>query len=301
MALNILVEASGSLVCGYMIDAIRRAGHRAVASDIDDRCVGRYLADDFALMPRVGDVDLWADVEGVLEKYRIDMVIPSLDETLVGWAERKEKFAQTGVIVCLSDADVVRTFSDKWLAHLFFQAHNIPTPDSSLEQIYPLVKPRFGRGGRGVGVVREPVTMDGLMSQEIVSGDEYTVDVLCASDGVPIYIVPRRRLGVREGKSTGGVVERQDSVIEIVRRLCAATRFVGPVNVQCFVQADGSVCVIEVNPRIAGGMALGFAATENWIPLLCDMFYDGRTPTPGPVLYGMRMLRYYAEIFVSAD
>lgn len=301
MALNILVEASGSLVAGYMINAIKTAGYRAVASDVRAECVGRYLADDFILMPRNSAPDLWGRIETALAEHHIDMVIPSLDETLLGWAERKEALARSGITVCISEPEIIRIFSDKWLAHLFFREHDIPTPDSSLEQLYPLVKPRQGRGSRGVRIENGPVSMNGLISQAVVGGVEYTVDVLCGDDGSPIYIVPRRRLDVRDGKSTAGVVEHQASVIEVVRKLCSATRFVGPVNVQCFVEADGSVKVIEVNPRIAGGMALGFAATENWIPLFCSILRKGALPPPKPVCYGMKMFRYYAEIFVPGD
>lgn len=301
MALNILIEASGSLVCGYMIDAIQRAGHRAVASDIDAQAVGRHLADDFMQVPSANDSDLWPRIESMLIEHRIDMVIPSIDETLLGWAARKHDLAHTGITICLSDEAVIQTFSDKWLSYQFFRAHDIPTPNSSLEQLYPMVKPRFGRGGRGVGIASNAIDMSGLLSQEVVQGTEYTVDVLCSPSGAPVYIVPRRRIGVRDGKSTGGIVECRDDVIRVVRRLCESTHFIGPINVQCFVQHDGTVTVIEVNPRIAGGMALGFAATENWIPLLCRMFRNGEAPAPRAVRDGLRMHRYYAEIFVSAD
>lgn len=301
MALNILIEASGSLVSGYMIDAIQRAGHRAIASDIDAQAVGRHLADDFIQVPSATDPDLWPRLESLLIEHRIDMVIPSIDETLLGWATRKRALAHTGITICLSDEAVIQTFSDKWLSYQFFRAHDIPTPNSSLEQLYPMIKPRFGRGGRGVGIASNPIEMTGLLSQEVVQGTEYTVDVLCAPSGAPIYIVPRRRIGVRDGKSTGGVVECRADIMHIVRRLCESAHFIGPINVQCFVQFDGTVTVIEVNPRIAGGMALGFAATENWIPLLCRMFRNGEVPAPREVRDGLRMHRYYAEIFVPAD
>ena len=83
--------------------------------------------------------------------------------------------------------------------------NNIPTPETDLEQKFPLIKPRFGRGGEGISITSEPVCMDGMISQELLTGQEYTVDVLCNKDSQPVYIVPRKRIGVKEGKSTGGV------------------------------------------------------------------------------------------------
>lgn len=301
MNLRILTEASGSLVSGYLIRAIKEAGHTPVASDIDSYCVGRYLADDFVAMPSSKDPELWQKISQILVENKIDCVIPSLDETLLGWAERKQQFRELGITVAISGADVIETFVDKWLAYQFFVANDIPTPRTSLAQDYPLIKPRYGRGGKGIHIPGLLVAMDGMLSQEIAKGDEYTVDVFCDRESNPLYIVPRKRVSVRDGKSTQGVVVYHKEIIELVSRLCKAVKFVGPINVQCFSSGPDDVSVIEVNPRIAGGMALGFAATENWITLLCDTLLTNNVAQPKPVKYGLRMMRYYAEIFVPEN
>ncbi|TPQ25235.1 carbamoylphosphate synthase large subunit [Methylomonas koyamae] len=299
MRKKVLTEASGSLVSGYLLKAIKDAGHIAVASDIDEQCVGRYLADEFVKMPSKHAPDLWVIVSAILAENRIDVVIPSLDETLLGWAENKHRFAAQGVEVIISDPSVIETFVDKWLAYRFFVENGIPTPDSSLNQDYPLVKPRNGRGGQGVCVTSEPVDMNGMLSQELLEGEEYTVDVLCDKASRPLYIVPRRRIGVKDGKSTQGIVVNHAEIVKVVNALCQATQFVGPINVQCFCCNDGTVKVVEVNPRIAGGMALGFAATENWVAVLCNKLTGETLYRAKPINYGLRMLRYYAEVFVS--
>lgn len=298
---KVLTEASGSLVGGYLIKAIQDAGHIAVASDITTECAGRHLADDFIEMPRSNARDLWARIEQALASHQVDVVVPSLDETLVGWAERAEEFARRGTRVILSPPETTRVFRDKWLTYQFFAANGIPTPATSLQQEYPLVKPRDGRGAAGVRVTEEPVEMAGLISQELLTGTEYTVDIFCDREGAPVYIVPRRRLSVREGKSLGGIVEKNTEIEQHVRSICAATPFRGPINAQCFVSSDGAVRFTEINPRIAGGMALGFAATENWMRLIVDHFVNGKPIEPKPVRHGMKMMRYYAEVFVPAD
>lgn len=298
---RILTEASGSLTAGYLIRAIQQAGHECVASDIDPRCFGSALADRFMLMPKASDPDLWRTIEQLLVQFRIDVVIPSLDEMLGGWAERRALLRQrAGIHVVVSDPATVALCQDKWLTYEFFAANSVPTPASSLEQKYALVKPRFGRGGSGVRIANAPVDMTGMLSQELLQGVEYTVDVFCDRYCEPVYIVPRRRLGVRSGKSTGGVVERNDAIERWVREICARLRFTGPVNLQCFVLDDGSVRFVEINPRIAGGMALGFAATENWIELTVRNLVHGEPIERKPIRYGMEMRRYYAEVFIPA-
>jgi len=296
--MRILIEASGSFVSAYLIKAIQDAGHQAIASDINTDCAANYLADDFVCMPKSSDPSLWEKVSHILVDHSIDLVIPSFDDTLLGWAQGlHNKNDSCTAQVLLSSADVVEIFLDKWKAYNFFLANNIPTPLTSLNQDYSLVKPRRGRGGKGIYYPSTPVDMSESISQEIAVGDEYTVDVFCDNSHNPIYIVPRKRLHICDGKSTQGVVVEHPAIVKLVYSLCAATSFRGPINIQCFSDSDGSVSIIEVNPRVAGGMALGFAATENWVPLMVAMSAGQTNFEPVPVKYGLQMFRYYAEVF----
>ncbi|VBB05538.1 atp-grasp fold duf201-type [Lucifera butyrica] len=298
---KILTEASGSMTAAYLIKAVQSAGCLAVASDIDENCAGRFLADDFLVMPAVHDPQLWEKITKALLAAHINVVIPSLDETLLAWAQQKERFRELGIYVMLSEPDTVRRFQDKWLAYNFFREIGVPTPATGLEQKYPLVKPRHGRGSQGIKITDNPIDMDGMISQELIEGEEYTVDVFCDRDAAPVYIIPRRRIAVKEGKSTGGQTVYNKEIIMWIRKICREIPFLGPVNFQCFVCADGSVRFIEINPRIAGGMALGFAASENWVKLMIHHFIQGEAIIPKPVQYGLEMRRYYAEVFIPSS
>ena len=228
---------------------------------------------------------------------KIDIVIPSLDETLLGWAQRKEELASRNIHVICSPTSTIEIFVDKWLTYEFFLKNNIPTPNTSQSQEFSLLKPRFGRGGKGVGIVSHNVSMEGLISQQFVNGVEYTIDVFCDLHGVPIYIIPRKRLKIEGGKSTSGVVDMNQEIIEWVREICSKIRFTGPINIQCIRDVTGQIFFIEINPRIAGGMALGFAASENWIPLIVANLVHKMDIVPVKVMNEMKMMRYYAEIF----
>jgi carbamoyl-phosphate synthase large subunit len=298
---KILTEASGSMTAAYLIKAIQQAGFTAVASDIDPACAGRFLAEDFIQMPKAGQPDLWQTMTAELVKHDVSLVIPSLDETLVEWAKRKAEFARLGIRVILSDAATLSVFQDKWLTYQFFKEIGVPTPATSLEQEYPLVKPRQGRGAKGIRVTTEPVVMAGMISQEVIEGEEYTVDVFCDRASRPVYIIPRTRLAVKDGKSTGGITVDHKEISRWVQKICAQASFIGPVNMQCFLCANGEIRFIEINPRIAGGMALGFAASENWIALLVQHFIRGEEIIPKPVQYGLEMRRYYAEVFIPTS
>jgi carbamoyl-phosphate synthase large subunit len=295
---KILTEASGSLTSGYLIQAIREAGHIAIASDIDPKCAGRFLADDFIQMPKIHELDIWSIITSELEKHGVNIVVPSLDETLVGWALGKREFSNLGIEVIISEPDTLKVFQDKWLTYQFFKEIGVPTPASSLKKKYPLVKPRNGRGAKGLIITYEQVDMEGMISQEVVEGEEYTIDVFCDRNSKPVYIIPRKRIAVKDGKSTGGLTVYNEEIINWIQMICSRISFVGPINAQCFICSDG-IKFIEINPRIAGGMALGFAASENWVNLMVKHFVQGEVILPKPVQYGLEMRRYYAEVFIS--
>lgn len=300
--MKILTEASGSLVGAFMINAIREAGYFSVGSDIRNDCHARFTSDFFIEMPRANDPHLWPKVEKLIVENNIDFVIPSLDETLLGWSERQSFFSARGIEVVISQPRTIEIFSDKWKTYQFFKNHGIPTPKSSLEPKFPLIKPRKGRGSEGINVYenqseRELINMEGCISQTIAKGREYTVDCLFSSEGQPIYVIPRRRETVSSGKSIDGIVDLQSDIIGYIKMIADQIQFKGPVNIQLFKNAK-QIEFIEVNPRVAGGMALGFAASENWVPLCIDIC-NGKKINPKTVRDGMRMYRYYKEVFAE--
>ena len=168
--MRILTEASGSLTSSFIIKAIKEASYIAIASDVTPDVVGRFLADDFILMPSKNDHNLWDKVFKTLLEKKVDIVIPSLDETLLGWSQRKKDLSNHGIQVILSNKETIQIFQDKWLTYKFFIENHIPTPKTSLEQIYPLVKPRKGRGAAGVEITANPIDMNGMISQEEIKG-----------------------------------------------------------------------------------------------------------------------------------
>ena len=293
-----MIEAAGSLVSSSTMRNIQKAGYTVIGTDANPDSFGKYLCDEFYTVPAASDPSSRDYLRDLVREKKIDLVIPTLDEGMLAWSEMSEELKRNGTHVSVSDPETIEICEDKWLTYQKFIENRIPTPKTSLENIYPLVKPRNGRGGQGIRLNDKTVCMDGMISQELLVGKEYTTDVLCDRDGEPVYIVPRRRLTVREGKSTEGIVVKNEKIEEGIRSICKAIRFAGPVNIQCFELENGEIRFTEINPRLGGGTTLGMAATENWFPLIVDIFVNEKKVTAAhPVQYGLKMSRYYNEVF----
>ena len=300
MKYNVLVEASGSLTSSYMIKSVKNAGAKVTASDITE-CAAQQIADDFIFFPLSSAPNLWEIIETEITNRKINVVIPSFDETLLDWAKKKDYFRQKGVHVILSNKEYIAKCQDKWETYQFFKAIGIPTPETSTENKYPLIKPRLGRGGKGITInsADRNISMDGMISQELLEGQEYTIDVFCDNESNPVYIIPRKRMQVKDGKSINGITIMHEGIVAYVKKICSHLKFIGPINIQCFETVNGEIKFIEINPRIAGGMALGFAASENWVELIFKNIIENKPIEPVKVKYGLKMFRHYDEVYTS--
>jgi carbamoyl-phosphate synthase large subunit len=203
--------------------------------------------------------------------------------------------------VIISDEKTIKICNDKWLTYKFFKEIGIPTPETSLEQKFKLVKPRHGRGSKNIVISKKPIKMKKMISQQLLKGKEVTIDIFCDVSNYPVYIIPRERTLVIEGKSVDGKVIKNNMITKYVKIICKKLKFVGPINIQCFILRNKSIKFLEINPRIGGGMALGFAASENWIPLIQKNLINKNKIVPKKIQYGLHMKRFYAEKFVPKN
>ena len=298
--MRVLIEAVGSPVWGPLLPSLHSVASHIVGVDINPLSAGLYRVDRGCLVPKYHDPACWPRLEQLLAEEAIDWVIPSINEGLTGWAARHASLAKKGITLLLSPASTVEIFSDKWRTYEFFTAHGIPTPQTSLRHEFELIKPRLGRGSAGIR--REAPTGADLhddVSQEVLEGREFSVDALCDSHGRVLYVVPRERLHVVSGLSMTSQVFRDEAVERHVRHILKSIAFYGPVNIQGFRTSTG-VKFTEINPRLAGGLSLSMAATENWFALLLRL-HEGAAFAPQPLKDRLTMMRQFCDVIVPAE
>ena len=221
---------------------------------------------------------------------------------MLEWSKRKECFYEKyKARIIISNERAINICFDKWNTYNFL-LKQYPTPGTSLSFKYDLIKPRIGRGSAGIvfkDKLPDNFSMDGKVSQEIVKGIEYTIDVLCDFNSKPIYIIPRKRLLVQSGLSVKGVTIYDDQIIRYCRVIVDMLKPIGIINIQCFKDGD-DIFFIEINPRIAGGSSLSFASTENWFKAL-ECFVQGRPYEAKEIIYGRYMFRTFEDVIIDED
>lgn len=296
--MNILIEAAGSKVWGTLLPYLRTVSSKIVGLDIDAFSCGLYMVNQGYVVPRYDEVGCFEKILKICRNEKIELVLPSINEGLLEWAKQRVSLQREGIKVLISPPESIAICQDKWETYQFFSDNKIPTPPTSLRHEYDLVKPRIGRGGAGIQRISptKKINMEGYISQQFINGEEFSVDALCDFDGNVVYVVPRKRLAVESGLSVKGQVVNDSEIEMYVRKILSLTPFIGPIDIQCF-KVDSDIFFTEINPRIAGGLSLSMAATENWFEALVAMD-KGVSINPVKVNYGLLTMRYLSDCII---
>ncbi len=305
-----------------LVEAFRQAGQRLnVDLEIHGADASRlspaiHRVDKAHVVPSISSGRYIKALLEVGKRRRIDLLIPLIDNELSLIAAAAPKFAEFGCTAVISSESVVRTCRDKLETFAALSEAGIDTPKTwrwtevlkRKRHRFPyFLKPRFGSAAMGNYVVscadelrtfgrrvQEPIV------QEFVEGDEHTLDVYTGFDGVPRCVVPRKRLEVRTGEVSKGLVVKDPAIMEVGRRVAETlAECRGVVTVQCIVTKDRRIRVIEINPRFGGGVPLSIRAGANsprW--LLAELL--GKKPRINPTGFrdDVAMLRYDDSVFV---
>jgi carbamoyl-phosphate synthase large subunit len=309
MGVTVLVTGAGGPAGVNVIRALAESS-RVVAVDADPGAVGLRLADESAVIPRADHVDYADALEAVAIEFGATALVPTVAEELDALVQAAPRLTAAGLQSWLPDPEAARCCVDKWLFAECTDRAGMPVPATALghrgEVPGPwIIKPRWGRGSRDVIAVDDPEEVDRLVRrvpdpivQHRVSGREFTVDALVAPDGFAAGLVPRWRSETRGGISTKGVTFDHDGLLEQTGDLLAAVGLVGPANVQGFIEDDGTVGFIEINPRFSGGLPLSIAAGADLVgEYLRGVLGQPIRPERLQFRAGVTMLRYFEEVF----
>jgi len=293
-----------------IVTAFGRAGATTIAADLDRLAPALHYADHLALVPRVDDPGYVPALAALVAEYDVKLVVPvtDIDQSIVA----RERALLEPALLLAPPIEVCATMGDKYLAHVFFEERGIPSPRTWLPDDVPddvrfpvLVKLREGFGSRHIYRAADADelafylrhTPVDSMVQELCVGEEFSIDVFCDIEGRCLNAIPRTMLQSKGGESIKGMSLRDPELIAHGARVAETIGIVGPANVQCFREPDGSLPVTDVNPRFGGGFPLPLAAGSNY-PALALALARGDRPaaTLGEFREGVFMTRFFSEL-----
>jgi carbamoyl-phosphate synthase large subunit len=295
-----------------IVTAFKRAGARTVAADVNQLAPALYHADVHAFVPRIDDPGYVDTLRALVLDHDISLVVPLTDLDHGVLSRAKDEL---GALVLLPTPGVGEALADKWLAHQLFVERGIGSPDTWLPADVPadlefpvLVKARRGFGSRGIYRCADrreldfflDYTTEDSMVQTACRGEEFSIDLFCDLDSRCLNAVPRTMIESKGGESIKGMTVADDELIEVGRSVSETIGLVGPANVQCFREPDGTHRVTDINPRFGGAFPLPTAAGSRY-PELALALAAGERPEPrlGDFRAGLYMTRFFSELVLS--
>jgi predicted ATP-grasp superfamily ATP-dependent carboligase len=242
----------------------------------------------------------------VLERGDYDVIFPVADACLKPIIENEREISQYTQIA-LPSPPVFQRGYDKGLTLQIAMENGIPCPEThfprSVEELpsilegvqYPVVlKPRVGSGRRGVTICESPeeaaliyrrsVEQFGpmLIQEYIPYGGELGVYALVNRNCEMRAVTVQRRLRsypIDGGPSTLRETirnELSETAIDLAYRLLRAMRWFGVAMVEFRIdERDGSLKLMEVNPRFWGSLQLSILSGVDFPYLLYKMMIEG--------------------------
>jgi carbamoyl-phosphate synthase large subunit len=297
-----------------IVEAFGRAGATTLAVDFNELAPALYAAERRALVPAVGDPGYIDALAALCNEHGVELIVPlaDLDHRLL--AARRDELP---ALVLLPSHPTISLCEDKYEAHRFFEANGIATPPTwpaggvPAELAFPvLVKARHGFGSRHIFRAADRAELDFFlgyttvdsMVQALCTGTEFSIDVFCDTDSRCLNAIPRTMIESKGGESIKGMTIKDADLIEHGRRVAETMKIVGPANIQCFREPDGSLPVTDVNPRFGGGFPAPTAAGSRY-PELALALARGEHPEPrlGEFREGRVMTRFFSHLILEDD
>jgi carbamoyl-phosphate synthase large subunit len=297
-----------------IMGAFRRAGALTVAADANPLAPALYHADRHALVPRIDDPGYVPALRALVDEHDVRLIAPLTDLDQATLARARDEL---GALVLLPETDVVERLADKYLAHLLFDERGIASPATWLPDDVPddapfplLVKARRGFGSRHIYRAEDRGQLDFFLGytpvdsivQTCLAGEEFSIDVFCDLDGRCLNAIPRTMIESKGGESIKGMTIRDAQLIELARDVAEKLELVGPANIQCFREANGSHLLTDINPRFGGGFPLPLAAGGRYPELALGLARgEHLEPQLGDFREGIVMTRFFSDLSLTRN
>jgi carbamoyl-phosphate synthase large subunit len=268
----------------------------------------------FAVPPCTDDAYVPALLE-ISAHENVTLLVPTIDPELGVLSAQRDAFAAIGTCVLISSPDVVRVAGNKLSTASYLAARGIKAPRTLTLTEYlrdpqrltwPVIaKPIAGSASLGIVRPREveclrELAADEFIVQELLSGQEYTVNMFFDERAVLRCVIPHLRIEVRAGEVSKGRVERLSVLEDIAHRMgahLAGAR--GPLCFQAYVADDGSCSAFEINARFGGGYPLSHRAGARFPQWILEEMTGRPLSAHNNWRSGVTMLRYDEAVFLD--
>lgn len=310
--MNILLTSVGRRT--YMIEYFKQAldGKGKVFASNSILTYTLKQADEYVLTPNIYDDNYITFLTDYCKNHKITAIISLFDIDLPILARNKEIFKKEGIRLVVSDYKVTTICNDKWYTYEFLLKIGVKQPLSFINLTeakkavkgeiisYPLfIKPRWGMGSIGIYKVENGDELDVLYQklhreifntylkyestidpdsciiiQEAIKGQEYGIEVLNDLNCNYVTTFAKKKIAMRSGETDIAVTVDSTLFENISRNISKHLKHIANLDIDCFVDENGDIYVLEMNCRFGGQYPFTHNAGVN-VPLQIIKWLNG--------------------------
>lgn len=304
--INVLLTSAGRR--SYIIDYFKQAyGVGKVYASNSDYTIALKRADGYFISPLIYSENYISSIISFCREKDIKVVLSLFDIDLLVLAKNRQVFEDNGIRLILASKEFVEICNDKWKTYLWVKEAGLQSPKTYLhvsdvkkaisegEISYPIImKPRWGMASMGIYKVDDEQELEvftakcnkdifksylkyessmtpdeAIVYQEIMSGEEYGLDVLNDLNGNYIDTFAKQKVTMRSGETDLGRTASNVPFVNAAKTISVLSRHEGVLSVDCFKNEKG-VFIIEMNCRISGHYPLAYLAGFNYPQIILD-------------------------------
>lgn len=314
--MNILLTGAGGAAAISVWKSLH-AAHTMFMADMDPCAAGLYLVppSQRIILPPISAPDFEEAIFTVCHKNCIEILIPTIDAELILLAKRQDDYRDIGTKIPISPLAALELCRDKnrLLSHC---ANSVYSPKSwvlqsdtlSFLKQHPLplfAKPRVGAGSNGAQIIQDIKAFDLLpqdgsyLIQEMLNGEEYSVDTYTSQQGVVLAAVPRIRLKIDSGIAVASQTVHNSTLEAYAIDIAKKVGLMYVANIQFKANDQGEFKLLEINPRFPGTLPLTVAAGVDIPKILLEDLQGTLTHQGLMPFKELMVVRYWAEQYCS--
>lgn len=319
--MRILVSSLSSKIALYqkIVEGVKRINPDAVVvgSDCDSDCEGAKTLEskDFLVMKRLEEYSS-QEICDYLLAHQISHIIPTRDGELSFWARNKKNLLQNNIEVMVSTTHAINLCEDKlefFKRTKFLKINSIQT-EPSTENIHCktfVVKERYGSGSTTIGInlmegeaLAHAKKLKTPIFQPYIPGKEFSAETWIDRNGASHGILLRWRTRVVDGESHESITFKNKDWENIIKLLFESIQGLhGHCLAQVIVSLDGSLKLVEINPRLGGASPLALSTglkSIDWF-LLESMNRSHLIPETQNFQEGVQLIKDKKIVSISAS
>lgn len=243
-------------------------------SSSEENTSGFNFCDKKVLLPNINDTKYFTTLLDFLISEKINGILSFFDQDVHLLSGYRNILLDKNIIPFIPEKGVADICFDKCATYEFLRSSGFNTPATFLSVLdclsvinqssinFPvIIKPRKGFASKGIFICHNEKELaffseylnEPFIIQELIDGQEHGFDILNGLNGETLSVIVKKKLMMRSGETDMSVTIKNKEVLEVGISLSEKLGSIGPLDVDFFIDKNGKVIILEMNPRFGGG------------------------------------------------